>query len=269
MNVRASVVAAARARTARGSPWKTSACVFGITLAAAALAGCAGERLETDSPTGVNLAGTWRLDAQASQNPQAMIDQIERDAQKRMRRRGPPMDPLDDPDDPIDDAPERTRFPGRGAGGGQGGSGRRAGAPPGAGQSQSTDSPRRRFTRRPSYEVALGPQLHAEGLTIEQSATRLMFARGDWRRTFTPGGQSVVSVAEGVADQRSGWSGRDYVIEVKPQVGPRVIERYGLSGDNRQLVEKFTLTEEGLPKLEFTRVYVRGIPAPRALPTSN
>ena len=68
---------------------------------------------------------------------------------------------------------------------------------------------------------------------------------------------------------RSGWSGRDYVIEVKPQVGPRVIERYGLSGDNRQLVEKFTLTEEGLPKLEFTRVYVRGIPAPRALPTSN
>ena len=97
-----------------------------------------------------------------------------------------------------------------------------------------------------------------------------MFIRGDWRRSFTPGGQSVVSVAEGVADQRSGWAGRDYVIEVKPQVGPRVIERYGLSADGRQLVEKFTLTEEGLPKLEFTRVYDARRRSRRArLPTSN
>jgi hypothetical protein len=237
-------------------------------VAATALGGCTGTPLETDTPAGVNLAGTWRLDPQASQDPQPMIDTIERAQQKRMRRRGPPMGPLDDlDDDSSDDAPDRTSSPGRGAGGS--GSGRHAGAPPGAGQSPGSDSRPRRFTRRPSYEVALGPQLRAEGLTIEQSATRLMFARGDWRRTFTPGAQSVVSVAEGVADQRSGWSGRDYVIEVKPQVGPRVIERYGLSADNRQLVEKFTLTDEGLPKLEFTRVYVRGIPAPRALPSSN
>jgi len=233
-----------------------------MTLTAAALCGCGGARLIPDTPPGVDLSGNWKLDRQASQNPQAMIDQIQAAQMKRMRRAGPPMGPLD-PLDPADvDEPER----GASTGGPTQTSGRHAGAPPGAG---ANTGPVRRFMRRPSYEIALGPQLHVDGLTIEQSPTRLVFSRGEWRRTFTPGGQSVVGVADGVADQRSGWSGRDYVIELKPQVGPRVIERYGLSADSRQLVEHFTLTDEGLPKLEFTRVYVRGTPPPRALPTSN
>ncbi|HEY1283096.1 MAG TPA: hypothetical protein VGE96_01330 [Steroidobacteraceae bacterium] len=232
-----------------------------ITLAAAALCGCGGTRLIPDTPPGVDLSGSWMLDAKASQNPQPMLDQIREAQMKRLRRAGPPRDPLD-PTDPADDGPER----GESTGGPIQTSGRHAGAPPGAGASAART---RFFARRLSYETALGPQLHVDRLTIEQTPTRMVFSRGEWRRTFTPGGQSVVSVADGVADQRSGWSGRDYVIELKPQVGARVIERYGLSADNRQLVERFTLTDEGLPKLEFTRVYVRGTPPPRALPTSN
>jgi hypothetical protein len=121
---------------------------------------------------------------------------------------------------------------------------------------------------RMPYEEALGAALTSDSLKIEQSATRFALIRGDDTRSFTPGGDSVVSVADGVADQHSGWSGREYVIEVRPQVGPRVIERYGLGPDGR-LVEKFTLTEEGWPKLEFTRVYDPGALTPRALPTSN
>jgi hypothetical protein len=233
-----------------------------MMLTAAALCGCVGTRLTPETPPGVNLAGDWMLDRQASQNPQVMIDQIDAAFRKRMRRAGPPMGPLDEIDAGEVDEPEH--------GGSTGGpiqtSGRHAGAPPGA---EAGSGHVRRFMRRPSYEIALGPQLHVDRLTIEQSPTRLVFSRGEWRRTFTPGGQSVVSVADGVADQRSGWSGRDYVIELKPQVGARVVERYSLSADNRQLVERFTLTDEGLPKLEFTRVYVRGTPPTRALPTSN
>jgi len=233
-------------------------------LAAAALCGCGGARLVPDTPPGVNLSGNWVLDAQASQNPQAMIDQMQQALMKRLRRERPPpgaLDPTAIPDDPDSD--------GSGSGGTAGSgpvTGRHAGAPPGAGASATRS---RLLVRRLSYEIALGPQLHVDRLTIEQSPTRLVFSRGEWRRTFTPGGQSVVSVADGVADQRSGWSGKEYVIEVRPQVGPRVIERYGLSADNRQLVERFTLTDEWLPKLEFTRVYVRGTPPSRALPTSN
>jgi hypothetical protein len=235
--------------------------LLALVLTAAALSGCGGARLVPDTPPGVNLAGSWVLDAQASQNPQAMIDEIQKAMMKRMRRAGPmdSMDSTDAPDESDDTGGADPRGPAPAAGR------RHAGAPPGAGAS----GPRRVFQYRSPYEIALGAQLHVDRLTIEQSPTRLVFSRGDWRRSFTPGGQSVVSVAEGVADQRSGWSGRDYVIELKPQVGPRILERYGLSADNRQLVEHFTLSDEGLPKLEFTRVYVRGTPPPRALPTSN
>lgn len=125
-----------------------------------------------------------------------------------------------------------------------------------------------RFAYASSYEQALGSALYADALVIEQSPSEFVLIRDGKRRSYTPGGQSVVSVAEGVADQVSGWSGRNYVIEVKPQVGPRVIRRYGLSADGEQLIEQFELTEEGLPKLEFTRVYERGPLPQRALPTN-
>lgn len=171
-----------------------------------------------------------------------MLAQIQREVQQRMRsHRGP-----------LDDA-EGT--------GPYGGTQAAATRPP--------ESVSRRPARRSSYEVALGTRLTSEGLSIEQGRDRLVIIRGDSRRSFTPGGHSVVSVADGVADQRSGWAGREYVIEVRPQVGPRVTERYSLSPDGRQLIEKLTLTEEGLPKLEFTRVYDPGAQPERALPGSN
>lgn len=140
----------------------------------------------------------------------------------------------------------------------------------GRGPSDAASAQRRaKYAPGASYTRALGAALTADSVKIEQSASRFAITRGDDRRSFTPGGDSVVSVEDGVADQYSGWSGKEYVIEVKPQVGPRVIERYGLSADGRQLVEKFTLSEEGLPKLEFTRVYDPGALSPRTLPTSN
>jgi len=58
------------------------------------------------------------------------------------------------------------------------------------------------------------------------------------------------------------------VIDVRPQVGPHLTERYGLTADG-QLIEQVSLTEDGLPKLEFTRVYDAGAAPARALPTSN
>lgn len=121
---------------------------------------------------------------------------------------------------------------------------------------------------RAQYTDALGPRLNGDSLTIEQSATRFVIERTESRRIYTPGGRSVVSVAEGVADQTSGWKGREYVIDVRPQVGPRVTERYGLSADGK-LVENISLSGDDLPKLEFTRVYERGRAVPRPPPTSN
>jgi hypothetical protein len=234
-----------------------------LLLAAAALCGCGGTgRLAPETPPGANLAGTWKLNRQASDDPQAMLEQIQRKLMKQMRSRAYDENDGEFPsDDNPDESGPATQTGSRQRGGGQ----RSAGVERGTGD----HGVRNGFMRRSSYAQALGPQLNSDSLTIEQTPTRLVFTRGDWRRSFTPGGQSVVSVADGVADQHSGWSGRDYVIEVKPQVGPRVIERYGLSADNRQLVEKMTLTEDGLPKLEFTRVYEPGTQGTRDVPTSN
>ncbi|MEP7247373.1 MAG: hypothetical protein ABI885_27330 [Gammaproteobacteria bacterium] len=242
-----------------------------ILLAAGALCACGGlKTLNPEAPAGVNLAGTWKLNRQASDDPQAMLDRMRQEAMKHMRRRGygDPNDPFNDEmDDGIDDG---TRQQGRSPDG-SGGSGRSRGQR-GPSQSQTPERDnelRGRYMQRSTYGKALGGQLNLEGFTIEQTPSRISFIGSDWRRSFTPGTLSVVSVADGVADQSSGWEGREYVIEVRPQVGPRVLERYGLSADNHQLVEKITLQEEGLPKLEFTRVYEPGVLTPRGAPTSN
>ncbi len=131
------------------------------------------------------------------------------------------------------------------------------------------DRRRHRDFLRKYYGEALGARLSGNGLIIEQSARRFVIARGDSRRSYTPGGHSVVSVVDGVADQSSGWKGREFVIDVRPQVGPRLTERYGLTAVG-QLVEKVTLAEDNdLPGLEFTRVYEPGAAPARPLPTSN
>jgi hypothetical protein len=238
-----------------------------LTVALSALgllSGCGGAgRLAPETPGGVNLAGTWKLNRAASDDPQAMIAKIQSDLMRRMRRG--PRDEIDDAlsteNDPVENGGPPSSTRGR-RGGGQQGAGAGTQSGPGGGG-------RREYIPHSIYAEALGNMLTSDALTIEQSPTRVALIRDGSRRSFTPGGESVVSVPEGVADQHSGWKGREYVIEVKPQVGARVIERYGLSQDNHQLVEKVTATEEGLPKLEFTRVYELGAPASRPLPTSN
>lgn len=243
-----------------------------LALVALALGACGGGagHLKPETPAGVDLAGTWRLNRQASQDPQPMLKRMRDEQMKQMlRRRRDYSTGVDGEEDPDIDA---------GDGNGDGGSSGPRRTPRGGAQRGTTErsggneeraSVRRgRFLRMP-YEQALGSVLTSDSLKIEQSPTRFALIRGDNRRSFTPGGDSVVSVADGVADQHSGWAGREYVIEVRPQVGPRVIERYGLSADGHQLVEKFTLTEEGWPKLEFTRVYDAGALTPRGLPNSN
>lgn len=221
------------------------------------LAGCSsGPSLNPDVPAGVNLAGSWKLNRQASADPDAMITAIVEKEMKHMRRHSHAYD--DDPDAPPPVEP------------GHGGPG--SGARP---SDSNIEPPGGMFRPREGmaaylrshYTNALGSVLSGEGLVIEQSPDRFTLRRGDSRRSFTPGGHSVVGVAGGVADQTTGWKGRDYVIDVRPQVGPRVTERYGL-GPGGQLIEKISLSGDEMPKLEFTRVYDKGTPPPRALPGS-
>jgi hypothetical protein len=73
-----------------------------------------------------------------------------------------------------------------------------------------------------------------------------------------------------VGDQTSGWKGREYVIEVKPQQGPLVTEEYSLSPDGKQLVTKLHIASGELSAVSMTRVYnPTNESAPHPLPTSD
>jgi hypothetical protein len=240
----------ARDITARARPFAALVCSLGLLI------GCTGPRVEPDAPAGVSLAGSWRLNRQASADPDSLITAIVDKEVKRMRRHTRPDD--DDPD--VLPPPVETGH------GGPGG---------GAGRADNVEPPRGMFRPREGmaaylrsqYTNALGPLLNGEGLVIEQASNRFALVREGSRRSFTPGGHSVIGVTDGVADQTSGWDGREYVIDVRPQVGPRVTERYGL-GPGGQLIEKVSLSGDGLTRLEFTRVYDKGAPPVRVLPSS-
>jgi len=56
----------------------------GVLLSAAAivLPGCAGPRVAEEAPSGVNLAGAWKLDHGASDDPQKILDHMRAEALK-------------------------------------------------------------------------------------------------------------------------------------------------------------------------------------------
>jgi hypothetical protein len=110
----------------------------------------------------------------------------------------------------------------------------------------------------------------AENLTIRQSAERVSLDYGSTVRNFTPGSVSVVSAAWGVADQSSGWKGKDFVIHVKPQMGVASVEKYTLSEDGKRLTEELSLGGGEFPSVKLKRVYDHtDRPLPRAVPTND
>jgi hypothetical protein len=91
-------------------------------------------------------------------------------------------------------------------------------------------------------------------LTVRQGPEEFVLDYGNSRRSFTPGGRSVVSVEGGVADQTSGWRGHSYVITVKEQYGSTVKEEYSLASDGA-LIEKLHIGAAELPAVTLTRLY--------------
>ncbi len=119
---------------------------------------------------------------------------------------------------------------------------------------------------RPPIDFQTNALLGGQWLKIRQSDTEMVIVNAATTRSFTPGERSVVSVPSGVADQISGWSGRSYLIQQRPQIGPQVEETYTLSPDGQQLVVKIDVASEGrnLP-MKVTRVYDRSTKDPNSL----
>jgi hypothetical protein len=219
---------------ARAAAWVLSA-----SAVAALCAGCVGERVSADAPAGLSLAGSWRLDAAASDDPQKVLAVMREQAAKIINRNA---------------AIQQARIA--------------------AGAAAPNDVPEERGPRRdPLHHSQMAHVLQdvmarGEYLIIHQGPEEIVFDYGTSRHSFTPGAHSVVSSENGVADQKSGWNGRAYVIVIKPQMGPAVTDSYALSGDGRRLVETLHIASYELPAQSLTRVYeAAASPPPRQLPT--
>jgi hypothetical protein len=233
------------------------------TLAAVALAGCAGvSRLDPSPDKASDLSGSWVLDRAASDDPKAVIDKL-RPTPVRHREDMSPDDGSGD-----DTGPPETG--GRQGGGQQGGRGRRGGSQ-GQGQPQiayrnNNDA----YTHSTVLKMLQADLARAESLTIRQAPERFSLDYGSVVRSFTPGAVSVVSAAWGVADQASGWKGREFVIHVKPQQGVASVESFSLADDGKHLVEELHLGGGEFPAVKLKRVYDRADhPVPRDVPTND
>jgi len=221
---------------------------------AVVLFGCAGNSLSPDAPAGVNLAGNWKLDPAASDDPQKVLARMRAQAARLIARRQAAPPPL----------PDRRR----GARGAQQEEESPVDEEPAAGASGGV--PPDPLRRSPMAHVVLAVVARGDFLTVSQSAAQVVLDYGTSRRSFTPGARSVVSAEGGVGDQVSGWEGREYVIHIRAQQGPDISDRYGLSADGRELIEKMHIGAAELPAEDLTRVYrPTSEVAPRMLPTND
>ena len=239
-----------------------------ITLAVTAcvaLAGCSISRLDPNPSKAVDLSGSWVLNRSASDDPKPLLDKLR--PKPASHRWGTPSDDgTGDDSGPPDGGQQGGGQPG---GGGGGGRSRRGGG----GQSQPAVTYRNNndaYTHTTVIKMLQADLARAENLTIRQSADTFSLDYGSTVRNFTPGSISVVSAAWGVADQSSGWKGKDFIIHVKPQTGVASVEKFTLSEDGKHLTEELSLGGGDFPSVKLKRVYDHtDKPLPRTAPTND
>lgn len=220
-----------------------------VALSAAAFAGCTSLRhLSDETPQGVSLSGSWQLDPQLSTDSRKALAQLVTPNRRSHRSSG--------------GGPEDTGAADSGEQGPPSG-GRGSGIPGVAPLGADLYFP---------PDLSFQQSLLAGGdyLRIEQRPNELVISNGEITRSFVPGEKSVVSVPSGVADQRSGWKGKEYWIEIHPQVGPSATEKLRLSDKGDQLIETIDVGSEGRVRpLHVTRVYTPTRAIPLVVPGEN
>ena len=236
--------------------------ILPLILATGMLAGCGVARLNEAPSKTVDMSGSWLLDRSASDDPKPLLDKLR---PKPVNNRGWGQQQDDGTGLPPDDTGPPS------GGGQQGGGGRSRRGGGGQGQPQlayrnNNDA----FTHGNVIKMLQADLARAGAITIRQASDQFSIDYGSGVRSFTPGSISVVSASWGVADQSSGWKGKDFVIQVKPQTGVASYERYSLSEDGQRLSEELQLGGGEYPSVKLKRVYDRTAkPLPRAVPNNE
>jgi hypothetical protein len=219
------------------------------TLLLTSLVACGTVRVHELPPSGYSIAGVWELNAALSADTDKSLAAVQpkpRFGPGSGRGGQPAPEIINDPTTdlpPIDTSPAGSRKHSATYGNG--------------GQNN---------VYIPPLDFQTNALLGGQWLVIRQTDAEVDIANAAESRSFTPGEKSVVSVPSGVADQVTGWSGRDYVVELTPQIGPAVKETYTLTADGRQLRVAINIGSEGRNKaLKVIRVYDRSTRDPATL----
>lgn len=216
---------------------------FALALCAALIAACSSVgKLASDAPQGIDLSGTWKLNRAASDDPRRLMPRMRESARR------------DEDDETGAGPPPSDDSPGGPEGNSRGGGRHRGEMSGGEGPDRGAGGMRRRGGLPAEALAAFGPGRNV--LQITQKPTEIRIDNGVTVRALTPGGKSVVSLARGVADQRSGWHGNEFVIETRGENEPSVVERFALSPDRKQLIVNLRIEGAGRSrKIELKRVY--------------
>jgi hypothetical protein len=209
-----------------------------LRLLAFALSSCAtfaAAALEAVAPRGVDLSGSWQLNAALSDDAEHMLEERQREERERYlkwRRQQEQMYPPEAP--PID-------VDGSGA------------------SRRSEPSPSRRASMKRRQENLYKMLAISDTLTLRQEgATVDILTAVDSRRVVT-GSRTQVSMPEGeLADSRVGWDGPWLVIDRRVRRGPSVIERYRLAPKTGQLEYEMKWSGDSeLAGMKIRRVFDR------------
>ncbi|MGH8262029.1 MAG: hypothetical protein ACRETU_10720 [Steroidobacterales bacterium] len=187
-------------------------------------------KLAGTSAGAADLSGTWKLNRDASDDPSKIFEKmrVEHGRGERTSRR----------EDGGLGVPDERRS--RGSSGGDEDNG-------GRGERRERMSPGDFFD---GFSTGRGL------LRITQSASAIVIDNGVSSRKFVPGAASVVSVKGGVADQQSGWDGKNFVVDTGGRQRPEVIERYVLSPDRKSLTIAIRINgHKQMPNAQWKLVY--------------
>jgi hypothetical protein len=229
-------------------------------IAAAALAGCAGTpHLSSQLPTGVHLAGDWKLDPAHSDDLGNAVEELR--AQQSKGRHQTSQEQQGQQQGPGGYG--RHRQPG-GQQGGEDEQGESSSGPEGGEQGLGAGGP----PRTSAVDELMSNVPQGDYLRIKVSSDAFTVVSGDSSDEYTPGVESDISAVQGDAQQFTGWKGTDYVIDTKPQLGAEIIQTFSQTKDGT-LSMTLRLSGSGI-HFTFTRIYDRttGV-TPLAPPTIN
>lgn len=229
-------------------------CAASLTLV---LSGCASGRLAVTAPPGVRLSGDWALDPAASEDTGQVIARLRAQLGKALhaQRRRAAQDGLGvpvrrEPGAPSGDSDEQSE---------------------GGGQDRRESGPRPLGPAVPPGSALVQEFLSnvpADELTIAVTPGSVTVIGANSSQQYTPGLQTAIEWGQISAEQMSGWQGRRYVIDTRPQWGPEVTQSYGLTPDGK-LVVTLRMRGAGIDAT-LTRRYRRTSRAPAALvPTGD